>query len=80
MKVMSKETKLSPREVIDRAKKFFDGKYGLTMVESDSSCCAHFLSDVGFVTLRVVTSGDHNEAILETREWDYQIQEFLRKL
>jgi hypothetical protein len=80
MMVMSKVTKLSSRDVIDRARKFFDRKYGLTMLESDPSCCAHFVSDIGFVTVRVVSAGNLNEAILETREWEYQIQEFLKKL
>jgi hypothetical protein len=80
MLVMSKITKLSPKDILDKARKFFDGKYGLRMLESDPSCCAHFTSDVGFVTVRVVSSGDYNEAVLETRDWDYQIQEFLMRL
>ena len=80
MKVMSKVTDLSPKEIIDRADAFFNGKYGLTRLESDSSCCAYFGNKIGFVSLRVVSSGKRNEAVLETREWDYQIQEFLRML
>ncbi len=80
MKVMSKTTNLSPKEIIDRAEAFFNGKYGLKMLESSESCCAYFQSDIGFVSLRIVTLGKRNEAILETREWDYQIQEFLKTL
>jgi len=80
MMVMSKVTKLPPKDILDKAKRFFDGKYGLKMLESDPSCCAHFMSDIGFVTVRIVSSGEYNEAILETREWDYQIQEFLKMI
>ncbi|RDE17443.1 MAG: hypothetical protein C4K49_02755 [Candidatus Thorarchaeota archaeon] len=78
MKVMSKVTNLAPKEIIDKAVVFFSGKYGLKRLESSESCCAHFQSDIGFVSLRVVTMGKRNEAILETREYDYQIQEFLK--
>ncbi len=80
MKVMSKITNLSPKDVIDRAEAFFNAKYGLNMLESNHTCCAYFQGETGFVAVRVVPSGKHNEAILETREWDYQIQEFLKTL
>ncbi len=80
MKVVSKRTRLTPLEIIRKAEEYFDGRFGLRKTSSVASCCADFVGDLGFVTVRVATSGGLSEAVLTTREWEYQVQEFLKRI
>jgi len=80
MKVVSKRTRLTPMEIIKKAEDYFDGRFGLKKTDSDSSCCADFVGDLGFVSVRVEASDGSNEAVLTTREFDYQVQDFLKRL
>jgi hypothetical protein len=80
MKVMSKRTKFSSERVIELAKEYFGGKYGLEVVEETANCCVEFENNLGFVNAQVVDNGDYREITLTTREWEYQVQEFLGRL
>jgi hypothetical protein len=80
MKVMTKETKLPAEKIMERVKEYFGGKSGLKVVEETSNCCVEFASDLGFVNAQIVNKGKYRELTLTTREWEYQIQEFLGQL
>jgi hypothetical protein len=80
MKVMSKETRLSPEKVIERAKEMFNSKYGLKVTQESPGCCIDFASDIGFVTVQVNNDKGHTEVKVTTREWEYQVGEFLKNL
>jgi hypothetical protein len=80
MKVMTKETRLPPEKLMQRVKEYFGGKFGLKVVEETPNCCVEFASDLGFVNAQIVDKGKCRELTLTTREWEYQIQEFLGHL
>jgi len=80
MKTMSKETKLSPEKLIERAKEYFVGRFGFKVVEEAANCCVEFANDLGFVNVQVLDKGGCREITLTTIEWEYQIEEFLGKL
>jgi hypothetical protein len=80
MKVMTRRTKLSSEKVIERVKSYFNGKFGLEIVEETPSCCVELANNLGFVNAQVVDNGNYREVTLTTREWEYQIQEFLGQL
>ena len=79
MKTMSKLTRLSSEKIIAMAKEYFLGRFGFRVVEEYANCCVAFENDIGFVNVEVVDKGDCREMTLTTREWEYQIQEFLGK-
>lgn len=80
MKVMSKRTMLAPEEIIKRVKAYFEGEFGLKIVDENPSCCVELANHLGFVNAQIVDKGDYREVTLIAREWEYQIQEFLGQL
>ena len=73
------ETKLNPEEAIEKAVAYFgDQGLGLTTVEH-SSCCARFEGGGGHVYV-TVSGGTKTELVLETREWDYDVRRFMRRV
>jgi hypothetical protein len=80
MKVMFKQTKLSSEEVIERAKNYFENEIGLKMIGETANCCVEFASNLGFVLVEFQDEDKNQKVVLTTREYDYQIQEFLRKI
>jgi hypothetical protein len=67
-------------EVLDRASKFF-GKDGLGLTETERNpCCIFFEGGGGHVSITLVEEKNHRSVNLETREYDFQAQEFLQKL
>jgi hypothetical protein len=77
MKVMSTKTKKPAVEVIQKAKEFFNGRFGLDIRNESSDCCIEFANDLGFVTVEVTKEDKGSQVTLTTREWEYQVQEFL---
>ncbi len=77
---LSKASKLSPEEVIKRAVKYFGPEgYGLEVREqSDES--AYLEGGGGSVSVTACTEGKETSIELVSREWDYQVKEFLGKL
>jgi hypothetical protein len=73
------KSKLVPQEVIERAKKFFGGGYGLTVRESSADGAA-FEGGGGGVIVNVSPEGKGSSVEIESHEWDYQAKEFLRKI
>jgi hypothetical protein len=91
-----KESKLSPAKVLEKAHEFFgpDG-LGLE-VKDQGEDCATFEGGGGHVFVQVCekgpalspsislrtsgVEGSGSEVELETREWDYQVKEFMGKI
>jgi hypothetical protein len=73
-------TKLSPEEAIKRAVKFFGPQgYGLE-VKGEATCCAEFEGGGGGVAVTASAKGKGSTVSFESREWDYQVQEFISKI
>lgn len=77
MKVMSKQTRLSSEAVIEKAKNYFEGEIGLKVTDETSNCCVEFASNLGFVIVQLREEDHNREVVVSTREFEYQIQEFL---
>jgi hypothetical protein len=80
--VLEVSTKLTPEEVILRAKKFFGagpGGVGLQVTE-DSECCLTFVGGGGHVTVSATDGQPHTSVEIETAEWDWQVKEFSRQI
>ena len=79
LKIATK-TKLSPEEAIKRAVKFFgSGGYGLNVVEQ-STDCASFKRGGGGGQVTACVEGKQTSVELESREWDFQVKEFIGKI
>jgi hypothetical protein len=39
-----------------------------------------FVSDLGYITVEIIEHEDENEVILRTREWEYQVEQFITNL
>ena len=73
------EIKMPPEEVIQKAVDFF-GKSGVGLkVVERSRCCARFEGGGGHVSL-TLSEGEKTEVELVTREWDYQVKQFVRQI
>ena len=79
LKIATK-TKLSPEEAVKRAVEFFgpDG-YGLE-IKNQSLDCAYFEGGGGGVEITACAEEKRTSVELESREWDYQAKEFIRKI
>jgi len=76
----SVETKLSSDQAIEKAVAYFGpGGVGLQVTEQ-ASCCAHFEGGGGHVRVTVAAGERRTTVELETREWDYDVKQFMRKI
>lgn len=74
------ETKQSPKEAIQKAISYFgEGGLGLEAIEQDA-CCVSFEGGGGHVTVTASTGDKKTTVELETREWDFQVKQFMRKV
>jgi hypothetical protein len=74
------ETKLSPEEAIKRAVAYFgEGGLGLEMSEQNP-CCIYFTGGGGHVYVTASVGEKRTAVDLETREWDYHVRRFMRKI
>ena len=75
-----KDSKLSPAKVLEKALEFF-GPGGLGLeVKEEGEGCAIFDGGGGHVFVQACEGGKGSEVDLETREWDYQVKQFMRKI
>jgi hypothetical protein len=77
---MSAKTKLEPSEVVRRAVAFFGpGGYGL---EVKDGAAGYVCFEGGGGGVEVIASAEGKRASVElvSREWDYQVKEFLGKI
>ena len=73
-------TKLSPEDAIKHAVEFFGpGGYGL-QVKEQSPECAYFEGGGGGVEVAACAEGKGTSVELISREWDYQVKEFVREV
>jgi hypothetical protein len=72
-------TKLSPEQAVQRAKAYFAANLGLEVTE-ESPCCISFVGGGGHVTVTARTGQKRNQVELETREWDYHVQQFMHEI
>ena len=76
----SVETRLSPEQVIQKATAYFGpGGLGLTVTEQNP-CCFSFTGGGGYVSVTASAGEKKTTVELETREWDYQVQQFMREI
>jgi len=77
---LSTKSRLKPEEVVKRAVRFFgpDG-YGLEVTEQDK-CCGQFEGGGGGVRVIASTEKNGSTVDIESREWDYQVKEFIDKI
>jgi hypothetical protein len=74
------ETRLSPEEAIQKAAAFFgEGGLGLEMTEQNP-CCLYFEGGGGHVLVTASEGEKKTMVVLETREWDYQVRQFMRQI
>jgi hypothetical protein len=75
-----KESKQSPAQVMKKAIEFF-GPGGLGLeIKEEGEDCASFEGGGGHVFVQVCEKGRGSEVDLETREWDYQVKQFMGKI
>jgi hypothetical protein len=73
-------SKLTPEEAVKRAKKFFGPEgYGLTIKE-DAPCCTEFEGGGGGIGISATPKGKGSTVSFTSREWDYQVKEFISKI
>jgi len=73
------KTKMDPQGVIQRAVDFFgEGGAGLDLLER-SPCCARFEGGGGHVSV-TVSEQDPTEVEVVTREFDYEVKQFVRQV
>lgn len=79
MRKYGTKTGLNTSEVIKKAVEFFgEGSLGLKITEkSDDRVC--FEGGGGFVTVTACPN-DKTDVDIETREWEHQVEKFIKKL
>ncbi len=80
MQTIGKKTKKSVEQILEQARDYFDGKFGLQVNDESPDCCVEFRNDIGFVNVTVEGNGNTNEVTLRSREYERQAREFIQKL
>ncbi|MDY7041222.1 MAG: hypothetical protein SVX38_10200 [Chloroflexota bacterium] len=76
----SVETKLSSEKAIEEVITYF-GEEGLGLERREQNpCCVYFVGGGGHVSVTVGTGEKKTTVELETREWDYHVKRFMRKI
>ena len=76
----AKESRLKPLNILKKAEEFFGpGGLGLEVGEQ-GLLSAHFEGGGGYVSIWVRKADKGSEVELETREWDYQVRQFMGKI
>ena len=74
------ETRLASEEVLRRAISYFGpGGLGLA-VSQQGPCCINFSGGGGHVTITANTGEEKAMVDLETREWDFQVRQFMHEI
>jgi hypothetical protein len=75
-----KQTKLSAKEVLEKASAYFGPKgEGLEIREQDE-CHISFQGGGGYVTVQACPAEKVTDVDLTTKEWEFQAKEFIGKL
>ncbi len=77
---ITRQTRLIPADIIDRASDYF-GEGGEALEEKErNACCISFEGAGGYVAVSIVDEDNHRIVDVETREFEYQAKRFLEKL
>ena len=76
---LNARTRLSPEEAIKKAIDFFHGEQGME-VKEQSPTGAYFEGSGGGVDVTACAQEKGASVELVSREWDYQVREFARKI
>ena len=79
---METSTGLGASRVMEKAVAFFGpGGLGMDLVER-GACCARFAGGGGFVLVQTeeLPDGKKTRVVVQGREWETQIKDFIRKL
>ena len=77
---IARQTRLKPKDIIERASDYF-GKKGEALEEkARNPCCISFEGAGGYVTVSVVEEENHRSVDVESREFEYQAKRFLETL
>ena len=79
LKIATK-TRLSSEEAIKGAVDFFGPEGHGLEVKNQTADCAYFEGGGGGVNVTACTEGKETSVELESREWDYQVKEFILKI
>ena len=80
MALYSKQTRVKPDRVLAKAVAYFGpGGLGLEVCIQDP-CSVSFTGGGGHVTISTSSEGRKTSIELETREFDYQVKEFMRSI
>jgi hypothetical protein len=76
------ETRLSPKDVLDRARAFFgvDGELGLPETTSGPDSLTFAAPSGGVNVSATATNGGHTDVTIISREYDYWAERFIREL
>ena len=77
--VLERNTNLSTKKVLEKAKKTFIDKHGLTL-EDESSCCLRFKGGGGFVYITIQEEEDQTKVEIKSREWADITKKFIQNL
>jgi hypothetical protein len=74
------ETGKKPEQIVQQAKTFF-GKGGIGLdITEEEKCCLRFVGGGGHVHIVLDETTEPMTVTLETREWDYQVKQFMRRV
>jgi hypothetical protein len=74
------KTKLSQKEIMDRAKRYFgEGGLGLQLKDENPQCL-NFEGGGGYVSATICEEEGETRVDLVTQEWDYPVKEFASKI
>ena len=79
LKIATK-TKLNPEKAIEKAVEFFGPKGYKLEVKEQSEGCATFEGGGGGVEVTACAEEKGSTVELLSREWDYQVREFINKI
>ena len=74
------KTRFSPEQIIEKAVAWF-GKEGLGLeITERGDCCATFVGGGGHIAITATAGEPKTDIELVTREWDYDVKRFMRKI
>lgn len=77
---ISKETKLQPEQVLDKATAYFGPEGENLQTKERDACCVTFAGGGGYITVSVSDEEGSRSVDVETREFEYQARQFLQKI
>ncbi len=76
--VYEKKTKLECKKVFDKADEFFNQDWGLESSKDEE--CANYTGGGGHIKISCCQDENKRTVNIETREWDRQVKDFLKKI